>query len=167
MNTVDLLLWCLVGAAVIHSLEEYFGGFIDSFPPVIKGFKATPRIFWAINTAAIIIYILAASVSSYALWLGLAVPAASLINVVMHVGGAFKLKRKRFYSPGLGTAIFLYTPLSCLAYYEAWKANILSLNLLGISWVIAFTAYIALVGLIFTFAAFQRNQFLKKNRAVC
>jgi hypothetical protein len=57
-------------------------------------------------------------------------------------------------------------PLSCLAYCEAWRTDIFSLNLLLISWVVAFTAYTALIGLIFTFAAFLRNQSSKKNHSM-
>jgi hypothetical protein len=158
MNPVDLLLWGLVGAAIVHSLEEYKGGFIQSFPPVVKGFKATARLFWAINIVNVLICAILASVYSYAPWLGLAVPAASLINVLLHVGAAFKLKKKRFYSPGLVSAIVLYLPLSCLAYYEAWATNILSINVFVTSVIVALIGYMGLIGSILAFALYQKKK---------
>jgi hypothetical protein len=158
MNVFELLLWGLVAASVVHSLEEYFRGFVQFFPPVIKGFKPTTRIFWSINIVVIMLYAVAASISSYALWLSLAVPAASLINVVLHIGGAFMFQGKRFYSPGLASALLLYMPLSCSAYYIAFTTNTLSQTVLFVSMVIAVIGYAGLIGSLFTIAAFQKIQ---------
>jgi hypothetical protein len=157
MNLLELVLWGFVAASIIHSLEEYFKGFLQSFPQAIKGLKPTARIFWSINIIVVTIYAVAASVSHYALWLSLAVPAASMINVILHVGGAFRLQEKHFYSPGLASALLLYVPLSCLAYYVAFTAKVPPETVFLVSLLTAVLGYAALIISLFAVAAFQKT----------
>ena len=132
---MNLILWTVVVAAVIHIAEEYWSGWLDWARQFVPGTTLTQ--FLVINALFLLLCIAAALVSLSHLVFSLSVAGLILVNAVIHLVPAIRLKR---YIPGLISAILLYIPLGLYAFYFAARWEHLTLAagvvaaLLGLAW---------------------------------
>lgn len=124
--TVNKVFWLVVGAAVVHVLEEYFKGFIDqmkSFAP-----ESTKQLFIIVNVVNalfIILCILAAIINKAIPFFSLSIAGLLFINAEIHIYATVRHKK---YAPGLVSAVLLYIPLGFYAYYLYNEAGLLTLS---------------------------------------
>ncbi len=103
----------LVGAAVLHVLEEYGypGGFTDWMRRSSPHFARyiTTRFAVIINGLFLVLCILGAVVAGKQLVFSLSVASLLFVNGCIHLAGTIRAKG---YAPGLVSGVLLYIPLS-------------------------------------------------------
>lgn len=112
----------LLGAALVHVLEEYLGDWVASVQAYIPG--VTLRQFAVVNVAFVILCAAAAIVGMDNPVFALSVASLVLINAGIHVVGTIVL---RGYSPGVVSAVLLYVPLGLYTFHAAAGSGHLSL----------------------------------------
>jgi hypothetical protein len=117
---LSLLLWLSLISLFLHQFEEYrypgyFPGIMNS---VMLSSEQPDRYPLNTNTALVInlgigwlFYFLAAVFNEKAVWLGIATILVSVGNFFAHTF-LFNIKGRRYYNPGMLTAILLFLPLS-------------------------------------------------------
>jgi hypothetical protein len=132
---VQLVFWALVGATLVHVLEEYVGDWVGSVQEYMPG--VTLRQFAVVNAAFVVLCVGAAMVGANCPVFTLSVASLVLINAGIHVVATIIL---RGYSPGVASAVLLYVPLGLCAFYAAARSGHLGLTagvaavLLGALW---------------------------------
>jgi hypothetical protein len=128
------ILWIATVAYALHIMEEYTFDWKGWATQVIK-LPVNWVHFGIVNGIVIVLGVSCASVAwalpSYALCL----PALMLINATFFHVLPFLTTRGRF-SPGLGTAVILFYPVSIWAYYGAYHDGVLSPSTMILSFVI-------------------------------
>ena len=113
------LLWFNLVALFLHQFEEYRwpGTFPGMLNTAMFASQQPDRYPLNANSAMIInvgvgwtSYLLAALAAERAIWLGIATMLVSLGNLLAH-GILFNLRGKRFYNPGMFTALAMFGPL--------------------------------------------------------
>ena len=134
LRGLSWLLWLSLGSLFLHQFEEYrypgyFPGMINS---VLFSSKQPDRFPLNSNTALIVnvvigwsFYFLAAVFAENAVWLGVATILVSLGNFVAHTV-LFNLKGKRFYNPGMVTAVILFLPILLYFFYFVIEKGLVS-----------------------------------------
>jgi hypothetical protein len=115
--------WGIVGAAVVHVVEEYLGDWVGSVQKVMPG--VTLAQFVVVNAAFLALSIVSAIVGMANLVFSLSVVSLVFINALIHLGATVSMRR---YSPGVASAILFYVPLAFLAYYLAARSRQLTLS---------------------------------------
>jgi hypothetical protein len=110
---MEWIFWAMLLAAIAHVAEEYFGGFIGQVGRIVPGVTFVQ--FAVINALFLVICLAGALAPPAYLIFSMAVPALLIINALIHMGAAVRL---RGYAAGLITALVLYLPLSAYAYYH-------------------------------------------------
>ncbi|WXG44341.1 MAG: HXXEE domain-containing protein [Promethearchaeati archaeon SRVP18_Atabeyarchaeia-1] len=121
LNVVTIF-WLTLGASVLHVLEEYFGGFVEMMRRYGPLRGITKGVFLLVNAVFIVLCLLAAIINAAVPVYSLSVAALIFINSLIHIGGAARAKG---YAAGLGSALFLYIPLSIYAYILYSQAGLL------------------------------------------
>jgi hypothetical protein len=101
----DMIKFIIIAIAILHVLEEYFGGFVNYINQIVPGVTIFHFVFINILFLGFVVF----AVFSSSNFLKLTVPLLLLINAAIHIGG-FILFRK--YNPGFVTACFCYVPIS-------------------------------------------------------
>ena len=119
----ELSLWVLVGAAVLHVVEEYA---LDwrAWAESLSGVALQWNQFFFANAA----FLVFAAVAAWCGWrrpvLALSFPALTSINgLVFHIGPTLVTGR---LSPGAITATFLYLPVGIWVYVRATRSGVLT-----------------------------------------
>jgi hypothetical protein len=110
---MDWVFIAMVGAAVLHVLEEYVypGGFADWMRRSNPRFARliTARFAVIINGLFLVLCIVGAILARTSLILGLSVAGLLFVNGCMHLGGTMRARR---YVPGVASGVVLYIPLA-------------------------------------------------------
>ncbi len=117
----------LLGAAVLHVLEEYVypGGFADWMKRLSPRFAPfiTTRFAVIINGLFLVLCAIGAMAASNSLVLSLSVASLLFIYGCIHLGGTIRARR---YAPGVISGVLLYIPLSLYAFSSFVAAGRLS-----------------------------------------
>lgn len=111
----DWLAWAPLGAAGLHIVEEFLypGGFTSWSRQSRPGIQTsvTPRFLLVVNALLLILCYDAGAMfeRSWGVFLWVVVAGLLSANAVWHLVGTV---RTRQYSPGLGTGLLLYIPLT-------------------------------------------------------
>ena len=95
----------IVIIAILHVIEEYYGGFIPFVSDIVPGITLAHFLF--IN-ALFILYVIVALMSNRQI-LVLSVPLLLIVNAAIHIISFIVFWP---YSPGVITSVFLYIPVS-------------------------------------------------------
>jgi hypothetical protein len=95
----------IVIIAILHIIEEYYGGFIPFVSNIVPGITLSHFLF--IN-ALFILYVVVALISDKQI-LVLSVPLLLMVNAAIHIISSMVFWA---YSPGVITSVFLYVPVS-------------------------------------------------------
>jgi hypothetical protein len=95
----------IVIIAILHIVEEYYGGFIPFVSNIVPGITLLQFLF--IN-ALFVLYVVVALKSDKRI-LVLSVPLLLTVNAAIHIISSIVLWA---YSPGVITSVFLYVPVS-------------------------------------------------------
>lgn len=125
------ILWIATFCYALHIVEEYTFDWKGWALSVLK-LPVTWTHFAIVNGVVIVLGISCASVGWDFPAYALSLPALMLINASFFHVLPFLLTKGRF-SPGLGTAIILFYPVSIWAYYGAYLDGVLSFSTLLIS----------------------------------
>ena len=120
---MEWIYWAIVGAALVHIIEEYVGdwlGWVQRFVPGVTMIQ-----FVIVNAVFVILCIAGAAVGTRSLVFGLSIASLIFINALVHI---MPTVRTRHYSPGSVSAILLYIPLSACAFYLSAKSGQLTLR---------------------------------------
>lgn len=128
------ILWIATVAYALHVMEEYMFDWKGWAIHVIK-LPVNWIHFAIVNGIVIILGISCSSVAWSLPGYALCLPALMLINSTFFHVLPFLATRGRF-SPGLGTAVLLFYPISVWAYYGAYLDGVLSPATLMFSFVI-------------------------------
>jgi hypothetical protein len=108
----------LVGAAVVHILEEYVypGGFADAFKKLLprSSHLFTPKFHLSVNGIFILLCLMSAFIGKANLVLSLSVFGLIFTNAVLHIRGAVVTRE---YYPGVISGVLIYIPLTLYAYF--------------------------------------------------
>lgn len=130
----DYILWIATFAYALHIVEEYMFDWKNWAINVIK-LPLNWIHFSVVNAVVIILGISCSSVAWSLPAYALSLPALMLINATLfHVLPFIKTKGR--FSPGLGTAVLLFYPISIWAYYGAYLDGVLTVSALTISFII-------------------------------
>ncbi len=116
-------LWALVGAGVIHVLEEFL---LDwrSWATHLSGVSLSWTRFWLLNACFLVFAVAAAAVGRRSPRFSLALPSLVLINAVgFHIGPTVVMGG---ISPGVFSAAGLYVPLGAWVFWHAAKDGLLT-----------------------------------------
>jgi hypothetical protein len=125
------ILWIATFAYALHIVEEYTFDWKDWATAVLK-LPVTWIHFAIVNGIVIVLGVSCASVAWSLPGYALCLPALMLINATFFHLLPFVITKGRF-SPGLGTAVFLFYPVAIWAYYGAYLDGILSIRVFTIS----------------------------------
>jgi hypothetical protein len=128
------ILWIATMAYALHIVEEYTFDWKNWAINVIK-LPVTWVHFAVVNGVVIVLGISCSSVAWSLPAYALSLPALMLINATFFHVLPFLTTKGRF-SPGLGTAILLFYPISIWAYYGAYQDGVLSTSTLILSFII-------------------------------
>lgn len=124
---MNWVFFAILGAAILHVPEEYVypGGFSEFMRQMALPFAPfiTPKFAAVFNGLFLLLCFVAALVGQKVPVFSLSIAGLCGINAMTHVLGAARARR---YAPGLLTGVFLYLPLSVLAYYLAIRSGQLS-----------------------------------------
>lgn len=120
LSPLQILLWISFITLLLHEFEEYRwpGGFPQFLNGAIFGSDQPDR--YPLNTRSALVvnvlmgwpvYAAAAILAEKAVWLGMAAIVVSMGNILAHAV-VFNIKARRFYNPGLATALLLFLPVS-------------------------------------------------------
>jgi hypothetical protein len=128
------ILWIALFAYALHVVEEYMFDWKGWAINVLK-LSVDWVIFALVNGVVIVLGISCASVGWSLPAYALCLPALMWINATFFHILPFLVTKGRF-SPGLGTAILLFYPISIWAYYGAYRDGVLSVSTLILSLII-------------------------------
>jgi hypothetical protein len=140
VESIQIILWVIFLASIVHVLEEYFAGFVK-FTSQIGPFKGmTTKQFIFINSLMFLLEILAIIINMANVIFTLSVAGLIFFNALIHIGGSIHFKR---YFPGIISAIVGYIPISLVTIFLFQNAGI-SLSpativlsfLLGMFWMV-------------------------------
>ena len=124
---MDWIFRALVGAAVIHVLEEYAwpGGFLDWMRSMNPRFAPwiTARFAVIINGLFLVLFVVGAIMARPSPVLGLSVAGLLFVNGCMHLGGTVRARR---YVPGVASGVLLYIPLALYAFSLSISSGLVS-----------------------------------------
>lgn len=126
----ESIFWLLVISYAAHVMEEYILNW-KKWVITITNVNVEWNEFFVTNSAVIITGICFAMIGFKNPYISLMFPALMVINAIFFHILPTIIKRK--FSPGVLTSIFLFLPLSYIAYYEAYKQNLFSIQLLFIT----------------------------------
>lgn len=133
-SSLNFILWFNFASLFFHQFEEYrypgyFPGMLNS---VLFKSKIPDRFPLNTNSALIVnvalgwfVYLLAALIGEKYIWLAIGVTLISVGNFFAHTF-IFNIKAKKFYNPGLITAILLFLPGAGYFFYILTKYNLAS-----------------------------------------
>jgi hypothetical protein len=128
--THEYILWICLAAYALHMLEEYELNWRD-WARNILGLPVDWISFYIVNALVVVLGACMAMVGWRATWFTLGFPALMLINATFfHV---LPTLVKRVYSPGVTTALLLFYPAACWAYYGAHADGILTTEAIVLS----------------------------------
>ncbi len=139
----------LVGAAIVHILEEYVypGGFPDALSKLLPRATHlfTPKFHVVVNGLLLLLCLLSAFIGKSNLFLSTSVFGLVFANAVLHIRGAALARR---YYPGVISAVVIYIPLTIYGYSVflssrqlTWPQACLSF-LLGVLYMVALMVYV-------------------------
>ncbi|MEA1053660.1 HXXEE domain-containing protein [Lamprobacter modestohalophilus] len=130
----DYILWIATFAYAFHVVEEYMFDWKNWAINVIK--LPLNWVHFSVVNAVVIIFGISCSSVAWSLpAYALSLPALMLINATLfHVLPFIKTKGR--FSPGLGSAVLLFYPISIWAYYGAYLDGVLTVSTLTISFII-------------------------------
>jgi hypothetical protein len=128
------ILWIAVVAYALHIVEEYMFDWKVWAVNVLK-LPVDWVIFALVNGVVIVLGISCSSVGWSLPAYALCLPALMLINATFFHVLPFLVTKGRF-SPGLGTAVLLFYPISLWAFYGAHRDGVLSASTLVIAFII-------------------------------
>jgi hypothetical protein len=113
----DWIFVALLGAAVVHILEEYVfpGGFPDGIKNLLPRAThlLTPRFHLVVNGLFLLLCVCSALIGKANLVFSLSFFSLIFANAVLHIRGAIVTKR---YYPGVISSVLIYMPLAIYAY---------------------------------------------------
>lgn len=120
--------YVLVGAAILHVLEEYvypggFPAFMKKMAPALAP-SVTPSFAVVVNGLFLLLCIAAALVGQRVPVFRLSIASLCGLNGLTHVLGTI---RARQYAPGVLTGVLLYLPLAVLSYYLSVRSGEISI----------------------------------------
>jgi|GEM_PF-4967084 len=127
----DWVFWAMVGAFILHALEEQFaaGGFLKNYNDYLKKIGRAPKSFqWLYSVMLLYALpgtIIAALIGSRILILSLGVMFGLFINAVAHF---VLIIMSRKYSSGTLTGTFIIIPLTIYSYYIFMSGGQLSIT---------------------------------------
>jgi len=147
----DWVFTALVGAALIHILEEYAypGGFADALKSLLpkSAHLFTPRFHVLVNGVFLLLCLASALIGRANLVLSLSGFSLVFVNAILHLRGSIVTKG---YYPGMISGALLYIPLAVYAYWTflasgqlTWLEGVLS-GLLGTLYMAALMGYVLL-----------------------
>lgn len=128
------ILWIATLAYAIHVIEEYMFDWKGWANAALK-LPVTWVHFAIVNGVVVVLGVSCASVNWSCAEFALSLPALMLINATFFHVLPFIFGKGR-WSPGLGTALILFYPISIWCYYGARQDGILSTEVLVVSSVI-------------------------------
>jgi hypothetical protein len=128
------VLWIAVFAYALHIVEEYTFDWKGWAVNVLK-LPVDWTHFALVNGAVIVLGVSCSAVGWSLPAYALSLPALMVINATFFHLLPFLATKGRF-SPGLGTAVLLFYPISIWAFYGAYQDGVLSVSTLLISFVI-------------------------------
>ncbi|MCK9589447.1 MAG: HXXEE domain-containing protein [Terrimicrobiaceae bacterium] len=128
------ILWIAAFAYALHVVEEYMFDWKRWAINVLK-LPVDWVVFALVNGIVIVLGISCSSVAWSLPAYALCLPALMLINATFFHVLPFFITKGRF-SPGLGTAVILFYPISIWAYYGAYRDGVLSVSTLMLSFII-------------------------------
>jgi hypothetical protein len=128
------ILWIAALAYALHVVEEYMFDWKGWAIHVLK-LPVDWVIFALVNGVVIVLGISCSSVGWSLPAFALSLPALMLINATFFHVLPFILTKGRF-SPGLGTAVILFYPISLWAYHGAYLDGVLSASTVALSFLI-------------------------------
>ncbi len=128
------ILWIAAFAYALHVAEEYMFDWKGWAVNVLK-LPVDWVHFAIVNGVVIVLGISCSSVAWSCPAYALGLPALMLINATFFHVLPFLVTKGRF-SPGLGTAVLLFYPISLWAFYGACRDGILTIPVLALSFII-------------------------------
>jgi hypothetical protein len=153
-------------ALVLHLWEEgkFPGGFTEMITKTLN-FTASNRHFGETITAIfVLLFTIVPLIFSNVVWLTVVPMMAGILEVVAHFAAIKMFKLKRFYSPGLVTAVFVLLPISLYTIIYVVQNNLMQ----PVSWLYSFA--FMLIGLMLAQQIVVRSsgmkytEFLKRVR---
>jgi len=113
----DWVFLALLGAAVIHIVEEYVvpGGFADAFRRLLPraAHLFSPKFHLVVNGVFLLVCLLSALIGKANLVLSLSAFGLIFTNAILHIRGAIVQKG---YYPGVLSGALIYVPLAVYAF---------------------------------------------------
>lgn len=128
------ILWIAAFAYALHVVEEYMFDWKGWAINVLK-LPVDWVIFALVNGVVMVLGISCSSVAWSLPAYALCLPALMLINATFFHVVPFLITKGRF-SPGLGTAVILFYPISIWAFYGAFRDGVLSISTSILSFII-------------------------------
>lgn len=128
------ILWIAALAYALHVVEEYMFDWKGWAINVLR-LPVDWVVFALVNGVVIVLGISCSSVGWSLPAYALCLPALMMINATFFHVLPFLATKGRF-SPGLGTAVLLFYPISLWAFYGAYRDGVLSISTLILSFII-------------------------------
>jgi len=128
------ILWIAALAYTLHVVEEYMFDWKRWAINVLR-LPVDWVVFSLVNGVVIVLGISCSSVGWSLPAYALCLPALMMINATFFHVLPFLATKGRF-SPGLGTAVLLFYPISLWAFYGAYRDGVLSISTLILSFII-------------------------------
>jgi len=123
-------------AIVLHLWEEgkFPGGFTEMITKTLKFTASSPHFGEIITVSYVLLITLVPLFFSNVAWLIMAPMMLGILEVVAHLAAIKMFKLKRFYSPGLVTAVVVLLPISIYTIVYAAQHNLMP----PVSWLFSF-----------------------------
>lgn len=127
---------------VLHEWEEmrFPGGFVEMMQARMG--VIAPSSSHLIVDALIIVLVLVPIIFPSVIWLVLAPMFLGVFEALIHFAGIKIMKTKKFYTPGLATAVLFLLPISLYTIYFV-SANVLAMSL---DWIIGLLYFVVCFG---------------------
>lgn len=133
--THEYILWIATAAYGMHMIEETIYDWHGWVRRILK-LDAEWSEFYMVNAIVIVLGVSCAMVGWRLPAAALIFPAFMLVNAVLfHIVPVIVT---RVFSPGLFTAIILFLPVGCWAYWGAWRDGVLTVGAVIISGAVGF-----------------------------
>ena len=118
---MNWILWAILIAALLHIVEEYWGGWLDWVQHYVPGVTLLHFVF--VNVVFVFLCVAGAVVGTRNIVFSLSIASLVFINALMHI---IPTVLQKHYSPGVVTALLFYIPLAIYAYILAFERRELS-----------------------------------------
>lgn len=142
----DWIFAALVGAAVVHVLEEYVypGGFQDALRELLPRATHlfTPKFHVVVNGLLFVLCLASAFIGKANLVLSLSVFSLAFANALLHIRGTIVTRK---YYPGVISGALIYIPLMVYAYSLFLSSGQLTWSQAGLSFLLGVLYMVALM----------------------